>query len=60
MSSISPELYTIMGIEEEEEIKKQELLLLGHVQALSSGWGEGFSLGGTGAERLRNSHCLET
>lgn len=37
MSSISPELYTIMGIEadeeeEEEEIKKQELLLLlGHV-----------------------------
>lgn len=33
MSSVSPELYTIMGIEEEEEgeIKKQKLLLLGHV-----------------------------
>lgn len=35
MSSVSPGLSTIMGIEEEEKIRKQELLLLlllrGHV-----------------------------
>lgn len=37
MSNVSPPLYTIMGIEEEEEIKKQELPR-GHVEVLISAW----------------------
>lgn len=41
-----------MGMEEEKELKKQELLLRGHVEVLSSGWRDHFSPGGNEAERL--------